>query len=40
MDSSKDGGLVVVVEKIVAARGRAAQPSDGGGTGKSDLNDG
>ncbi|MGW2310790.1 MULTISPECIES: hypothetical protein [Thermomonosporaceae] len=40
MDSSKAGGLVVAVEKIVAARGRATQPSDGGSTGKSDLNDG
>ncbi|GGT69930.1 hypothetical protein GCM10010177_29260 [Actinomadura citrea] len=40
VDSNKAGGLVVAVEKIVAARGRATQPSDGGSTGKSDLNDG
>lgn len=40
VDSSNTDGLVVAVEKIVAARGRATQPSDGGGSGKSDLNDG
>ncbi|MEV4671598.1 hypothetical protein AB0K34_08120 [Actinomadura sp. NPDC049382] len=40
MDSENAGGLVVAVEEIVAARGRATQPSDGGGSGKSDLNDG
>jgi hypothetical protein len=40
VDSEKTGGLVVAVKKIVAARGRATQPSDGGGSGRSDLNDG
>ncbi len=30
MDSEKTGGLVVAVEKIVAARGGRTQPSDGG----------
>lgn len=40
VDSEKAGGLVVAVEKIVAARGRATQPSDGGGSGRTDLNDG
>ncbi|MFC5751462.1 hypothetical protein [Actinomadura rugatobispora] len=39
-DENGSSGLVVAVEKIVAARGRATQPSDGGSTGKSDLNDG
>ncbi|WP_268915952.1 hypothetical protein [Actinomadura logoneensis] len=40
MDAQNSGGLVVAVEKIVAARGRATQPSDGGSSGKSDINDG
>lgn len=40
MDAHNSGGLVVTVEKIVAARGRATQPSDGGSSGKSDINDG
>lgn len=41
MDNSTvpSGGLVVAVEQIVAARGRATQPSDGGSCGKSDIND-
>ncbi|MFD9097857.1 hypothetical protein [Streptomyces collinus] len=33
------GGLVRSRQKIVAARGRNAVPSDGGGTGRSDGND-
>ncbi|WP_200840147.1 hypothetical protein [Streptomyces sp. SLBN-115] len=33
------GGLVRSRRAIVAARGRNAIPSDGGGTGKSDGND-
>ncbi|WP_172682180.1 MULTISPECIES: hypothetical protein [Streptomyces] len=33
------GGLVRSRRLIVAARGRNAIPSDGGGTGKSDGND-
>ncbi|MGW4735151.1 hypothetical protein ACWEQC_39415 [Streptomyces shenzhenensis] len=32
-------GLVRSRQRIVAARGRNAIPSDGGGTGKSDGND-
>ncbi|GAA2619301.1 hypothetical protein SMC26_31715 [Actinomadura fulvescens] len=40
MNSETTSDLVVAVETIVAARGRATQPSDGGSTGKSDLNDG
>jgi hypothetical protein len=39
MGSESGGSLVVAVEKIVAARSRASQPSDDGSTGKSDLND-
>jgi hypothetical protein len=39
-DTDTDDSLVVAVEQIVAARGRVSQPSDGGGSGKSDLNDG
>jgi hypothetical protein len=39
MDSETRSSLVVAVEKIVAARSRVGQPSDGGSTGKSDLND-
>ncbi|MEU4039765.1 hypothetical protein [Streptomyces collinus] len=33
------GGLVRSRQRIVAARGRTAVPSDGGGTGRSDGND-
>ncbi|GGQ50224.1 hypothetical protein ACFFKE_08265 [Streptomyces mutabilis] len=33
------GGLVRSRQRIVAARGRNAIPSDGGGTGRSDGND-
>ncbi|MGW1533856.1 hypothetical protein [Streptomyces aureus] len=33
------GGLVRSRRLIVAARGRNANPSDGGGTGRSDGND-
>lgn len=40
MSSNTTSGLVMAVEQIVAARGRGTQPSDGGSTGKSDLNDG
>jgi hypothetical protein len=32
-------GLVVARKAIAAARARSAQPSDGGGTGRSDSND-
>ncbi|WP_304454758.1 hypothetical protein [Nocardiopsis sp. YSL2] len=35
-----DGDLVVAVEDIRAERSRGEQPSDGGGTGRSDTNDG
>lgn len=37
--SGPTGGLVRSRRSIVAARGRNAIPSDGGGTGKSDGND-
>ncbi|WP_281173451.1 hypothetical protein [Actinomadura rifamycini] len=40
MNNDTSGELVIAVERITAARGRATQPSDGGSTGKSDLNDG
>lgn len=33
------GDLLLSVEQITAARGRATQPSDGGSTGRSDTND-
>lgn len=36
---SKDTGLVIARTAIRQARVRSAQPSDGGGTGRSDLND-
>ncbi|WP_285732664.1 hypothetical protein [Nocardiopsis sp. ATB16-24] len=35
-----DGDLMVAVEDIQAERTRGDQPSDGGGTGRSDTNDG
>ncbi|PRY01587.1 hypothetical protein [Allonocardiopsis opalescens] len=35
----EDDELAIAVEEIAAVRSRAEQPSDGGGTGKSDLND-
>ncbi|TQN27767.1 hypothetical protein FHX37_4496 [Haloactinospora alba] len=34
-----DEELTVAVEEIAAVRSRAEQPSDGGSTGKGDLND-
>lgn len=37
--TTPDSGLVVARKAITAARSRAAQPSDGGGTGRSDTND-
>lgn len=42
MDASKrsdNAGLVIARAAIKQARVRSAQPSDGGGTGRSDLND-
>ncbi|WP_194925790.1 hypothetical protein [Catenulispora pinisilvae] len=42
MDVSKPStaaGLVIARNSIKQARVRSAQPSDGGGTGRSDLND-
>jgi hypothetical protein len=33
------GGLLVAARRISTARSRAEQPSDGGGTGRSDGND-
>ncbi|WP_225827091.1 hypothetical protein [Streptomyces naphthomycinicus] len=38
-EAPSTGGLVRSRRAIVAARGRNAIPSDGGGTGKSDGND-
>lgn len=38
-DSTQEG-LLVAVERIAAARNRGGQPSDGGSTGKTDMNDG
>lgn len=35
----EDDGLLVARRRIVAARSRAEQPSDGGSTGRSDGND-
>jgi hypothetical protein len=35
-----DGDLLVAVEEITTERSRGDQPSDGGGTGRSDTNDG
>ncbi|MFJ1590446.1 hypothetical protein ACIOD0_09410 [Kitasatospora albolonga] len=35
----EDNGLLVARRRIVAARSRAEQPSDGGSTGRSDGND-
>ncbi|MBT2401710.1 hypothetical protein [Streptomyces sp. ISL-100] len=32
-------GLLIARSKVAAARSRAEQPSDGGGTGRSDGND-
>ena len=34
------GDLLVAVEDIATLRSRGDQPSDGGGTGRSDTNDG
>ncbi|WP_393916734.1 hypothetical protein [Halostreptopolyspora alba] len=34
-----DEELTVAVEEIAVVRSRAEQPSDGGSTGKGDLND-
>lgn len=40
MDRNDHGGeLLVAVEEIAVTRSRGEQPSDGGGTGRSDLND-
>ncbi len=39
MSDTQTDGLVLAVEQISAARSRATQPSDGGSTGRSDLND-
>jgi hypothetical protein len=39
-ETASNGALTLAVENIAAARERASQPSDGGGSGKSDLNDG
>lgn len=37
---SPDEELLVAVEEIAAVRSRGDQPSDGGSTGRGDLNDG
>ncbi|MEU8565644.1 hypothetical protein AB0C45_29690 [Streptomyces cyaneofuscatus] len=37
--TGEDNGLLVARRRIVAARSRAEQPSDGGSTGRSDAND-
>lgn len=36
---SANGGLILARRQIAAARARDAQPSDGGGTGRTDSND-
>ncbi|MGW0789794.1 hypothetical protein ACWD04_16405 [Streptomyces sp. NPDC002911] len=38
-DGQDGDGLLVARCRIVAARSRAEQPSDGGSTGRSDAND-
>ncbi|MFI6578389.1 hypothetical protein ACIBFB_21585 [Nocardiopsis sp. NPDC050513] len=38
--TAPDNGLLIAVEEIAALRSRGDQPSDGGGTGRSDTNDG
>ncbi|WP_258861806.1 hypothetical protein [Marinitenerispora sediminis] len=39
MQNEYDDELMIAAENINAVRARGEQPSDGGGTGKSDMND-